>query len=328
MKEFSIPNKIKSEIRAGNLSKDKAADMLVSLIEGSEDINTRVNSIKVLESIEFRSKRIFKTLENYLISDEDALLRATAAEYIIINYLDESVSPLNWVIQHDRSPLVLKVFFNLQKRFKEERFDLISKKLKLWKNEFASTLGIVPEESNFFFDLEAFFAEDKKNYQIDLKSYKNFQELADFKGGEPWLLINDRYVEGLNFNYYKWKFIKDNIALINSFSKLIDLDFYINSLKKYSYKYILISVIPESIGLLTHLKKLILKKNGLERIPYSIKNFVHLKELDLSYNELEEVPPILQQIKSLKILNLKHNKIKRIPDSLWPFLNSLEKFYS
>ncbi|MHA2398458.1 MAG: leucine-rich repeat domain-containing protein [Promethearchaeota archaeon] len=328
MKEFLLPKKIRSEISAGNLSKDKAADMLISLIEGSDDINTRVNSIKVLENLEFKSKRVYKTLENYLISDEDALLRATAAEYIIINYLDDSISPLNWVIQHDRSPLVLKVFFDYQKRFEEERFDMISERLKSWKNEFASTLGIVPEESNFFFDLEALFAEDKKNYQIDPKSYKNFQDLADFKGGEPWLLINTNHIEGLNFNYYKWKFIKDNIALINSFSKLIDLDFYINSLKKYSYKYILISIIPESIGSLTHLKKLILKKNGLEKVPSSIKRLIRLKELDLSHNELKKVPQIIKKLKSLEKLNLKHNKIKRIPESLLAFLNSLENFYS
>lgn len=328
MKEFLLPKKIRNEILAGNLSKEKAADMLISLIEGSEDINTRVNSIKILETIEFRNDRIFKTLENYLISDEHAILRATAAEYIIINFLDESISPLNWVIEHDRSPLVLKVFFDFQRKFEEENYDLILNRLKLWKREFASTLGIDPKESNFFFDLEALFAEDKKNYQIDPISYKNFQVLADFKGGEPWLLINNDHVVSLNFNYYKWKFIKDNITLIHSFSKLIDLDFYINYLKKYSYKYILLSIIPDSIGSLAYLEKLVLKKNGLGKIPYSIKKLNHLRELDLSHNDLEEVPQVVLKLKSLKKLNLKHNKIKGIPDSLWPFLNSLENFFS
>ncbi|MFX1325401.1 MAG: hypothetical protein ACFE8N_10620 [Promethearchaeota archaeon] len=328
MKEFLLPKKIRNEILAGKLSKEKAADMLISLIEGSEDINTRVNSIKILENIDFRNKRVFKTLENYLISDEHAILRATAAEYIIINYLEESISPLNWVVEHDISPLVLKVFFDFQRKFEEENYDPILNRLKLWKKEFGSTLGINPEESKFFIDLEAIFAEDKKNYQIDPRSYKNFQDLADFKGGEPWLLINNDHVVSLNFNYYKWKFIKDNIKLINSFSKLIDLDFYINYLKKYSYKYILISVIPDSISSLTCLKKLILKKNGLEKIPYSIKKLIHLRELDLSHNALEEVPQVVLKLKSLKKLNLKHNNIKRIPESLWSFLNSLENFLS
>ena len=326
MKEFLIPDKIKNDILAGNLSKDKAAELLISLIEGSDDINTRVNSIKVLENLEFRDERIFKTLENFLVSDEEAILRAAAAEYIILNYLEEGITPLKWVIQHDKSPLVLQVYFNLEMRFEDDKFELITDELQSWRERFASTLGIVPEESSFFFDLEALFAEDKRNYEIDPTSYKYFQDLTDFKGGEPWLLIHNEHVEALNFNYYKWKFIRDNLALIHSFSKLIDLDFYINSLKKYSYKYILISVIPESLGNLTHLKKLILKKNGLEILPHSLKKLTLLKDLDLSHNEFTEIPPLILTLQSLERLNLKHNKIKIIPDSFQLYLASLESF--
>jgi hypothetical protein len=326
MKEFLISEKIKHDILAGNLSKDKASELLISLIEGSDDINTRVNSIKVLETLEFRDDRIFKTLENYLVSDEEAILRAAAAEYIILNYLEEGITPLKWVIQHDKSPLVLQVYFKLREKFGADKFGLITDELESWKKKFASFLGISPEESSFFFDVEALFAEDKRNYEIDPTSYQYFQELTDFKGDEPWLLIQNQHVEGLNFNYYKWKFIRDNLALIHSFSKLIDLDFYINSLKKYSYKYILISIVPESLGNLIHLKRLILKRNGLEFLPLSLKKLTKLKDLDLSYNEFNEIPPLIRSLDSLKTLNLKHNKIKIIPDSFQAYLTSLESF--
>ncbi|MHA1913605.1 MAG: hypothetical protein ACW986_13870 [Promethearchaeota archaeon] len=324
MKEFLIPEKLKHDILTGHLSKDKAADLLISLIEGSDDTNTRVSSIKVLENLEFRDERIFKTLENYLVSDEEAILRAAAAEYIILNFLDEGITPLKWVIQHDKSPLVLQVYYKLQHKFGEDRFGLITDELQSWKERFASVLGISPEESSFFFDVEAYFAEDKRNYEIDPSSYKYYQELTDFKGGEPWLIIQDEHVEVLNFNYYKWKFIRDNLALIHSFSKLIDLDFYINSLKKYSYKYILISIVPESLGNLTHLRKLILKRNGLENLPLSLKKLTNLEDLDLSHNEFNEIPPLIQSLISLKRLNLKHNKIKIIPDLFQSYLASLE----
>jgi len=326
MKEFLIPEKLRHDILAGNLSKDKAAELLISLIEGSDDINTRVNSIKVLETLEFRDDRIFKTLEKYLVSDEEAILRAAAAEYIILNYLEEGITPLKWVIQHDNSPLVIQVYFKLREKFGADRFGLITDELESWKRKFASVLGISPEESSFFLDVEALFAEDKRNYEIDPTSYKYFQELTDFKGGEPWLLIQNQHVEGLNFNCYKWKFIRDNLALIHSFSKLIDLDFYINSLKKYSYKYILISIVPESLGNLIHLKKLILKRNRLEFLPLSLKKLTNLRDLDLSYNEFNEIPPLIRSLDSLKTLNLKHNKIKIIPDSFQPYLTSLESF--
>ena len=248
MREFLTPQKIKDGFLTGELNEDKAIELLISLIEGSDNIKSRVDSIKILDTLGFRNEKIFKTLENYLISDQDAILRSTAAEYIILNFLDEGITPLSWVIQHDKSPLVFKVFYNNINKFTDVKFELILRKLDLWKKEFALNLGIVPEESRFFLDLEALFAENEKNYETDTSSYKIFQSLADFKGGEPWLVINNKHVESLSFTDYKWKFIKDNIALTNSFSKLIDLDFDINSIKKYSHKPSLISTIPESIG--------------------------------------------------------------------------------
>ena len=327
MKELLTPEKIKHNFLNRGINKEKAAELLISLIEGSDNAKTRVNSIKTLELIGFQTRKIFNTLENYLISDQDASLRAAAAEYIILNFLEEGIDPLNWVIQHDNSPLVLKVFDNFASKFDKKKFDLISQKLLSRNKCFASDLGISPEESRFFLDLEALFAEDKGNYELNPKSYINFQTLTDIKGGEPWLIINNEHVESLNFNHYKWKFVKNNLDLVNPLSKLIDLDFYINSLKKYSYQYSTISEIPESIGSLIYLKKLVLRKNGLEKITSSIKKLILLKELDLSHNVLEEIPQVIQTLNSLKTLNIKHNKIRRIPDSMGKFLNSLENYY-
>jgi len=327
MKELLTPEKIKHNFLNRDLNKEKAAELLISLIEDSDNTKTRVNSIKTLEMIGFRTKKIFNTLENYLISDQDANLRAAAAEYIILNFLEEGITPLNWVIQHDNSPLVLKVFDNFTSKFDKGKFDVILEKLHSRNKEFASNLGITPKESRFFLDLEALFAEDKGNYELNPESYKNFQNLADFKGGEPWLIINNKHVESLNFNYYKWKFVKDNLDLVNSLSKLIDLDFYIYSLRKYSYNYINISSIPESIGTLAYLEKLNLRRNGIEKIPYSIKKLTRLKELDLSYNNLEGIPKVIQTLKSLEKLNIKRNQIRGVPDSLKTYLNSLETFY-
>ncbi|MHA1985764.1 MAG: leucine-rich repeat domain-containing protein [Promethearchaeota archaeon] len=326
MKELLTPEKIKHNFLNNDLNKEKAAELLISLIEGSDNTKTRVICIKTLEMIGFRKKKIFNTLENYLISDEDAPLRAAAAEYIILNFLDEGITPLNWVIQHDNSPLVLKVFDNFSNKFDKGKYDIISQKLLSRNKKFASDLGITPEESRFFLDVEALLAEDKRNYELNPKSYINFQNLTDFKGGEPWLIIKNKHVESLNFNYYKWKFVKDNLDLVNSLSKLIDLDFYIYSLRKYSYNYINISNIPESIGTLAYLEKLSLRRNSVEKIPESIKKLSRLKDLDLSYNNLEGVPKIIQTLNSLERLNIKHNKIRSIPDSLKPYLISLEKF--
>ena len=157
MKDFLTPEKIKNDFITGDLNKDKATELLITILENSDDTKIRVNSIKVLESLGIQNEKLFEILENHIISDEDANLRASAAEYIIINYLEEGIIPLGWIIQRDKSPLVLKVFFKHAKKFDDEKFELISRELDLWNKKFSSVLDIVPEEARFFLDIEAIF---------------------------------------------------------------------------------------------------------------------------------------------------------------------------
>ena len=114
--------------------------------------------------------------------------------------------------------------------------------------------------------------------------------------------------------------------IIDSLSNLQDLDIYFCSIKRYSYDFSKTAMIPESIGSLTFLKKLNLKRNELKEIPSSIKNLTKLKELDLSHNKFEEIPHIIINLKRLENLNIKHNNIQDIPDTFKVFLNSLENF--
>lgn len=165
-------------------------------------------------------------------------------------------------------------------------------------------------------DLEALFAKGKRNYEIDPLSYKYFETLSDIKNGEPWLVITDKHVEILNFNYFKWNFVKNNTDIINSLYKLQDLDVYLYSLKKYSSNDIIISSIPESIGSLIYLKKLILRRNGLNKLPFSLRKLSQLKEIDLSYNKLKEIPHFITSLKVLEMINIRHNNVQNIPESL------------
>ncbi|MFX0020950.1 MAG: leucine-rich repeat domain-containing protein [Candidatus Hermodarchaeota archaeon] len=312
MKEFLTPEKIQKRISSGELTRENAAELLISLIESSYDIDTRIQSINTLKKLNIQSEKIFKLLENYLISDENAIVRTSVAKYVIHNYLEQGFSALRWVIQHETSPLVFNLFFNYMDKFDSPHLMLIKKDLVKWNKDFSSKIGVVPAESKFFLDLEVLFAKGKKNYEINPLSYKNFETLSDNKNSEPWLLINDKHVEILNFNYFNWKFIKNNTDVINSLTKLHDLDVYLCSLKKYSY-YNEISTIPESIGFLTHLNKLILRRNNLKKLPSSMKKLTQLKELDISYNKFDKIPQVLNFLNNLEKLNIKHNFIQDIP---------------
>jgi len=203
---------------------------------------------------------------------------------------------------------------------------MLKQNLANWNKRFSEKLGIVPEESKFFLDVEALFAQNKRNYEIDPISYKHFRQLSDTKDSEPWLLIRNKHVETLNFNYYNWKFIKENQDIIDSFSKLRNLDVYLNSINKYSYDDNYFQEILESIGRLTYLRRLDLKGNKIQKIPESIGKLTSLKELNLSHNKIQQIPLSIRSLKNLEKLNLKHNKNLKIPDLLKSFFDSLKVF--
>lgn len=309
----------------GDLNKEKATELLISLIEMSEIAQIRIKSFMILKKVRSKNPKIYKLLEDYLVSDENALVRSKAVEVLLNNYTDEFISPIIWTLEHDKSPLVIKAIFDHFESITSSRYKLIKKSLVDWLEQFSSLMGINPLESIFFLDLEALFAKNKENYEIDPQGYLKFKVLSDFKGGEPWLRIKNKHVEILNFNFFNWKFIKNNSYLIKSLLKLNDLEIYLKSINKYNSPMNDIEL-PTSIGKLTYLKKLTLRRNNIQSIPPSIKNFTYLKELDLSYNKFNSIPPILETLRALEILNIKHNSIRYIPDVLKKYLSSLKKF--
>ncbi len=300
-------------------------NLLTSLIEVSDITKFRAKSVDLLEKIGIINNRGFKVLENCLISDENAIVRASSVNLILNNYLDEGLTLLEWVIEHERSPLVLKLIFDHVDNYSNQKFKQIKKKISNWNEKFSSLIGFVPEESRFFLDLEALFAKDKENYEIEPTSYTHFKGLSDSKGGEPWLLIKNEHVHVLNYNYFNWKFIKENREIIRSLLKLNDLKIYFKTINKYNNDRNN-QELPASISRLTHLRKLVLKRNYFRIIPSSIRRLSLLKELDLSHNALSKIPQVLGSLNSLEILNLKHNKVQNIPESLKQFLNLLKEF--
>ncbi|MFW9878881.1 MAG: hypothetical protein ACFFG0_37855 [Candidatus Thorarchaeota archaeon] len=326
MKEEITPEKIQESFLNGDMSKEDITDLLISLIDGSENANIRAESIVALENLGLKNENLFKILENHLVSDENANVRASAAKVIILNHLEEGLKPLEWTIRHDRSPLVMKMIWDIVVSNKFIKNKIIEENLSNFLNSFASNLGVAYEEARFFLDLEAIFAKGKRNYEINPLEYKNFQVLYNWKDPEPWLVIKDKHVEILNLNFFNWSFIKENRELLDSFLKMKYLDIYLNIIRKYNIFNFNHSAIPESIGRLTSLKKLSLARNNLKSIPGSIKNLNFLSDLDLSHNQLQKIPQILKSLNSLERLNLKNNSIQSTPQGRKDFINSLADF--
>ncbi|MHA1805815.1 MAG: leucine-rich repeat domain-containing protein [Promethearchaeota archaeon] len=299
----------------GKIDKERAGNLLLSIIEESEKASIRLHVLEILKLLPIRSNRIFKTLENLLISDENHDVRKVAADLIIKFYLKEGMNSLRWVLHHEQSPVVIQTIFNALEEF--TLFDPINKELNAdlehWISSFASNLGVVPEEARFFLDLEAMFAEGKNNCKTSLEMYEFCQFMDNLLEKEPWLIIEKGHVKKLTFNYLNWKYLKDMGKNLNSLMNINYLDLFFSYLKKTHLNPRKNFRIPASIGMLRQLEFLNLSQNNLESLPSSFKNLQALKKIVLNENDFKEIPPILLSLENLEEIHLKQNKIKEIP---------------
>jgi len=163
MTETLIPKSIYQNFINRKINRFEAIKLLNSLIENSNDLDLRVESINLLNKIDNKNYKIFKILENYLISDESDKVRSSAAESMIRNYLEYGYESLKWSILHDKSSLVLRIIGNLLKdndndvilKLREDydqRMDLIALKYNLVSEEvpFILDLGINITKNNIF----------------------------------------------------------------------------------------------------------------------------------------------------------------------------------
>lgn len=326
MKNILSPDKIYSNVENGKLSKAVAAELLISLIEGSDNPTTRAESINISEKLKIHDQKIFKILQNSLLSDESPLVRKSAAKFIGQTFLKKGLNALIWAVQHDKSPRVLAAISDLNSRLNKARFKSLSKEINMYLAEIALSVGIVHNEAKFILDLEALFAQNETDYELELKTYQFYKKLKDNNLGESWLTIRNKRIESLSFNYYNWKYLKEIPSMFDSISELHDPLVYLNYLGKIGLKSNEILKIPDSLALLTNLKKLNLSRNNIKIFPKSIFSLSHLKYLDISHNKISDIPEEIKNLNSLEILRINHNQIRKIPNFLRVFLLTLQDF--
>ena len=267
MKESVTPEAIVSDYLNRKLNFTLAADLLISILEKSDNPEMRKNSIQALERLEGGNEKIFNILENCLLSDENHFVRSAAAKLIGHTYLKYGSKTLLWVTQHEKSPVVIQTIINMVENEINHHFRSIAKAISNWIEDFSTQIGVIPKESRFFLDLEVIFAQDKNNYEITPLTYAYYKKISRINDDNPWLLINNNHVEMLYFNYFNWYFLKVNQDIIDSFIEIRDLDTFLNLYKKYELRKFNSSTIPNSLMYLNSLKKLILRRNNLGKFP-------------------------------------------------------------
>jgi len=326
MKKFLSPETIYSGLINGELSRDIAFDQLIFLIEGSNNPKIRIKSISILHQLKIHNPKLFKIIESSLLSDENSHVRTSAVNLIGNQFLKEGLDTLIWVVQHEKSPLVLKAIFDLNLDLTNWRFKSLSKELNEYLEKISLAVGIISNEAKFILDLEALFAQNEVNYVLELTSYQFYTKLKDSKIGEFWLTIKNKHIESLSFNCFNWVYMKRNPDLFNSILKLQNPVVYLNLLGKIHSTSNKNLKIPESISLLTKLRKLNLSKNYITELPKSMFLLSNLENLDLSYNMLDEVPAEITKLKSLTSLKIHNNQINKIPKAVSVYLDKLNTY--
>ena len=254
------------------ISKSAALDLLVSLIENSDNHKIRFESLETIDKIAYITKGMFKDLENCLVSDENPIVRASAAKLIVKNFLEEGYSLLKWAIIYDDSAVVLKTLYDL---FKGANDHSINKLKKALQKRLSSIYGVIPDEALFFLDLELSVSFFNINY---LRIYSSNSVNGVIKGNYMMCAIKKGHIVALNLSNWGLNKLPESIG---SLSKLRHLILKNNN----------INTVPESTGLLRHLRTLDLSDCKINSLPDSLINLHMLKTVSLCRNyNLEDIP--------------------------------------
>ena len=237
-------------IKNRSLSDEEAAKILISLIEHSDNTKLRIDCLNVLTNIKNNSKNIYNLIEMCLVSDESPLVRATAAELIVIKFLKHAFNPLSWVIEKENSLLVLTKIFATLKYINTDSAEDLKQRIIA---RFSKIYGLVIEEAEFLCHL----------YSLAIEKEEDFKNIQDF--------IRDRRFVGsievptlLNQNFTPRFEIKQN--------QIVSLDLFFWKLRE----------LPESISNLSNLRYLTLNCENLVSLPQSFDLLKKIKWIELS----------------------------------------------
>jgi Leucine-rich repeat (LRR) protein len=277
------PKAIYKDYLNKDLDKPFAIELLLTLIDNTENINTRIESVEILDKIQIDDEKTFRFLEHLLISDLNEDIRSLTCKVLQNHYSDRALDPLIWALNHEKSLNCIKTIISAMTEIKTERSkSILTSKLKELHNK---------ENLNFLNEI--------------LKRDISIYPIEDI--GE--ILIGYYIISFLKtkFGYFKFK--------ISDYGLIEELD--LSNIERYSSDLNKLENFLEAILSLNHLKKSDLRFNHLTKIPIISNNSIEI--LDLSYNKILQLPDLSKLIE-LKILNLKSNRLRTLPETIGKIL--------
>ncbi|TFF90808.1 MAG: leucine-rich repeat domain-containing protein [Promethearchaeota archaeon] len=260
------PSEIKDMIQQNPESRE-LVNLLVTIVEGSESIETRLELLEFLSLYDLRNESYFALFENLLISDAQEKIRALAADIIVHNYIEEGFGALEWAILNDSSPLVLRKVYNLVKETTNPVKIILEAKIYEKFENIAQKYKIAVKEVPFLMDLGLNFS--NRNFYIGNQDFHFIYE------NDKLCIIKEGHIKELGIS-----FIREVPESIGQLKKLEHLDL--------SFGYI--SNLPGSIVQLKKLNSINLSWNNLTLIPKVIESLLFVDQINLSHNEIKFWP--------------------------------------
>ena len=130
------PKAIYEDFMNKELDKTFAIELLQTLIENTENIESRKESIRILDKIPFTDNSNFKFLEHLLISDLNEEIRNLTCKVLKNHYLDKALAPISWLLEHEKSLKCLDTAISaLSEINTDESKSILVEKLKKLSNK-------------------------------------------------------------------------------------------------------------------------------------------------------------------------------------------------
>jgi len=170
------PENICHKVVNNQLTKITATELLISLLEGSNDDEIRAKCIDAFSKLGLKTQKIFRIIENCLLSDTSALVRRAAIRVLIQDFpKKDNYLLLKWAINNENSVIGVKQLLDLVNSNDDPHFNLFKKTL-LKKLE--DIYNIVADEIELILNLGVLYIEYSGDFQLDL--YSSWFKIIEF----------------------------------------------------------------------------------------------------------------------------------------------------
>jgi len=292
------PQKIYEKLNNNDLDKKSSIDLLLSIIENSDEDQLRLESIEVLNKISVNDEKIFKIIENLFVSDTNPELRNSALNFLFLNYQERVLPPIKWAVKHETSYKCLVALIKTLAMVEntESKKILIEELKKIRKVK--------------YLNLERRY--ENKKFKTAIKRILKTRNLEIFSHSH----ISEIIINFLTIKHLSEKLpnVYFEINPTNLLVDELDLSDYLEYEVKgtpWGWKNNISSISEiEGLNLLRNLKKLDLSNNQIEDIN-KLKDLNSLTHLMISNNKLKDLKNLnfLQSFPNLEYLDLCGNKI-------------------